>query len=188
MEISGAAQVPFCGWVWVCMCWFQLGVFRLLGCWCSLSDRRVRKFGTEIATRIALSMAFGILWIWYILKEVLSWYFLAALRVDLLGRSVTKIACVWCGYYPLLSSFKTLLCSLCTWGKKDSVNEVPKPSGMDFFFFFLLGLGWSSIIQPVVVFWHGGLKPVKWHADHVRRKGKDCLQYLWVAVIWMFVL
>lgn len=39
-------------------------------------------------------MALGILGIWYVLKDVLSWYFIAALRVDLFGRSVTKIACV----------------------------------------------------------------------------------------------
>lgn len=66
----------------------------LIGRWCGLSDRRFRKFGTEIATSIALSMTLGFLSIWYILTDVLSWYFLAVLRVDLFGRSVTKIACV----------------------------------------------------------------------------------------------
>lgn len=72
----------------------RLGVTRLLGHSCGLSDRRFRKFGTKIATSIALSVALGILRIWYILKDVLSWYFLAVLRVDLFGSSVTENACV----------------------------------------------------------------------------------------------
>lgn len=82
---------------------------------------------------------------------------------------------------------ETLLCSLCTWDKKDSVNEVPKPSGMDFFLLPCLNWDEAQLYSLWVFLGIVVLTLSSDSADCVRGKGKDCLQYWWVAVIWMFV-